>query len=255
VIDLHCHILPGIDDGAGDEGAAVALAAEAAAAGVETIAATPHLRADHPGVRPLELAGRTAALQGALDRAGVRVRLVTAGEVDVWWAAGSDEQELRAASYGGAGHDVLAETPYGELPPQFEDLVFRLRVKGYRVLLAHPERSPTFQRDPSRLRALLEQGCLVQVTAGALSATRRSSRSRRLALRLVREGAAHVIASDTHRAGGDRASLADAVEALSADAPLRARWMVTDVPAAILAGEPLPAPPAVQARRRGLFRR
>src|SRR4029079_16522534 len=98
---------------------------------------------DFPAVRPLELAERTAALQSAIDGAGIGVRLVNEGEVDLWWARSASEEELRAATYGGKGHDVLAEVPYGELQPQFEDLVFRLRVLGLRVLLAHPERSPT----------------------------------------------------------------------------------------------------------------
>jgi protein-tyrosine phosphatase len=249
MIDLHVHVLPGIDDGARDEAAAIELVAEAVAAGVTTIAATPHVRADHPGVRPFELAERTARLQAVLNSAGVTVELVTAGEVDLNWAQQAREDELKAVSYGGHGRDVLAEVPYGELKPQFEDLVFRLRVRGYRVLLAHPERSPTFQRDVDRLLALVEQGCLVQVTATALASRTRGSRSRRLAMALVREGIAHVIASDTHSGGGGRASLADAVEALRQDAPLRARWMVTEAPAAILAGDPLPPPPAERPRR------
>jgi protein-tyrosine phosphatase len=249
MIDLHVHALPGIDDGPRDEAAAIELVAEAVAAGVTTIAATPHLRDDHPDVRPFELAGRTARLQAALDSAGVAVKLVTGGEVDVRWAQRAGEDELRAVSYGGHGRDVLAEVPYGELAPQFEDLVFRLRVRGYRVLLAHPERSPTFQRDAERLRALVEQGCLVQVTASALASRTRRSRSRKLAIALVREGIAHVIASDTHSVAGGRASLADAVEALRKDAPRRARWMVTEAPAAILAGDPLPRAPAERHRR------
>ena len=69
----------------------------------------------------------------------------------------------------------------------------------------------------------------------------------------MREGIAHVIASDTHGAGGGRASLADAVAALRNEAPLRARWMVTDAPAAILAGDPLPPPPPAERTRRSLF--
>lgn len=249
MIDLHVHVLPGIDDGARDEAAAIALVSEAVATGVTTIAATPHLRADHPHVRPFELAERTARLQAALDRAGVAAELVTAGEVDLRWAQRAGADELKAVSYGGRGRDVLAEVPYGELKPEFEDLVFRLRVRGYRVLLAHPERNLTFQRSVDRLLALVQQGCLVQVTAAALASRRRRSRSRKLALALVREGIAHVIASDTHREGGDRASLADAVDALRHDAPLRARWMVTEAPAAILAGDPLPPAPAERPRR------
>jgi protein-tyrosine phosphatase len=249
VIDLHVHVLPGIDDGPRNEAAAIELVAEAAGSGVTTIAATPHLRADHPGVRPFELTGRTARLQAALDDAGVAVELVTAGEVDLLWAQQAGDDELKAVSFGGHGRDVLAEVPYGELKPQFEDYVFGLRVRGYRVLLAHPERSPTFQRDVDRLLALVEQGCLVQVTAAALASRKRSSRSRKLARALVREGIAHVIASDTHSGDGGRASLADAVEALRQDAPLRARWMVTEVPAAILSGDPLPAAPAERPRK------
>jgi protein-tyrosine phosphatase len=248
MIDLHVHVLPGIDDGARDEAAAIELVVEAVATGVTTIAATPHLRADHPNVRPSEVAGRTADLQAALDRAGVAVQLVPGGEVDVRWARQAGEDELRAVSYGGQGHDVLVEVPYGELMPQFEDFVFRLRVLGYRVLLAHPERSPTFQRDADRLHALVKQGCLLQVTASALASRTRGSRSGKLALTLVREGIAHVIASDTHRGGGDRASLALAVTALGKVAPRRARWMVTEAPAAILAGEPLPPAPADRRR-------
>ncbi len=249
MIDLHVHVLLGIDDGPRDEAAAIDLVAEAVATGVTTIAATPHLRADHPAVRPLELAARTARLQAALDSAGIAVELVGGGEVDVRWAQQAGEDELKAVSYGGRGRDVLTEVPYGELMPQFEDFVFRLRALGYRVLLAHPERSPTFQRDVDRLLALVGQGCLVQVTASALASRTRGSRSRKLAIALVREGIAHVIASDTHRRGGDRASLADAVEALRRDAPLRAHWMVTEAPAAILAGEPLPPAPAERSRR------
>jgi protein-tyrosine phosphatase len=248
VIDLHVHVLPGIDDGPRDEAAAIELVSEAAAGGVTTIAATPHLRADHPDVRPLELARRTTELQAVLDRAGVAVELVTAGEVDVRWAQGALEEELRAVSYGGRGRDILVEVPYGELGPEFEGLVFQLRVRGYRVLLAHPERSPTFQRDADRLTAMVDQGCLVQVTASALTLRSRRSRSRKLAMSLVREGIAHVIASDTHSGGGRRASLSEAVEALGREAPRRARWMVTEAPAAILAGYPLPRPPTDRPR-------
>ncbi len=245
MIDLHTHVLPGLDDGAPDAAAAVALASAAAAEGVTVLAATPHLRADHPDVRPSELAGRVAALREELAREDVAVDIVEGGEVDLHWAADADDEDLRLASYGQRGHDVLVETPYGELPPAFDDLLFRVQARGFRALLAHPERSPTFQRDPRRLSALVERGALVQVTAAALADGSRRSRSHRLATALVREGLAHVIASDAHGVGGIRpAGLTAGVRAAERLAPGRGRWMVTDAPAAILAGDPLPpAPP------------
>ena len=102
----------------------------------------------------------------------------------------------------------------------------------------------TFQRDRQRLATLVEHGTLLQVTAVSLSSTERRSRSRRLALELVRHGLAHVIASDSHGGHIPRAGLKAGVEAAARIAPQRAEWMVTDAPAAILAGEPLPPAPS-----------
>jgi protein-tyrosine phosphatase len=255
VIDLHAHVLPGIDDGPGSEEEALGVAAAAAAEGVRTLAVTPHLRPDHPAVRPQELAARTASLQGSLAERGVSLELVVAAEVDLTWARRAEEQQLVQASFGQRGRDLLVETPYGELPAAFEDLLFHLTAQGFRLLLAHPERSPTLQRDPARLRALIERGTLVQVTASALIGSPRRSASRRTAQALVREGAAHVIASDRHGAHVDRDGLGRAVEAAAALAGPRAEWMVTEAPAAILAGEPLPPAPSGGPRRRGWLQR
>jgi protein-tyrosine phosphatase len=227
---------------------AVELAREAVASGVEVMAATPHLRADHPGVRAEELAERVRALQAALDAAGVALRVVSGGEVDVLWAVNAGDDALHAASYGARGTDLLVETPYGELPPIFEDLLFRIRVRGFRVLLAHPERNRSFQREPARLLRLVEGDVLVQVTAASVVG---GGRAGKLARRLIEGGHAHVIASDLHRPGGNRASLRDAVAAVDS---ARGEWMVTEAPAAILAGRPLPPPPGAARRRSWLHR-
>lgn len=251
MIDLHSHLLPGVDDGAPDLDAAVALAREAAQAGVRVMAATPHLRADYPDVRVEELPERVGAVQAALDAAAIDLRVVSGGEVDVLWAQSASDETLRAASYDAHGTDLLVETPYGELPPIFEDLLFRIQVRGFRVLLAHPERNPTFQSDPARLARLVERDVLVQLTAASVVSRGRTGR---LAQRLIADGHAHVIAGDLHRASGSRASIADAVAATGGGA--RASWMVTDAPAAILAGAPLPpAPPVETPRGRSWLRR
>jgi protein-tyrosine phosphatase len=254
LIDLHTHVLPGIDDGAATLDDAVELARTAAGQGVRVLAATPHVHPRFPDVRPAELAGRVQELNAAIDAAGVLLEVVAAGEVDLMWAQDADDDALRLASYGQRGTDVLVETPYGELPAGFEDLLFRVRARGYRVLLAHPERSHSFQRSPARLDALVEGGTLLQVTAAAVVEQRGSAGSR-LARALVREGRAHVLASDAHGPHIDRPSLRDGVEAAARLAPLRAEWMATDAPAAILAGQPLPAAPADAARRRRGWRR
>lgn len=256
MIDLHCHVVPGIDDGPPDEPEALAVAAGMAADGVRVAAATPHLRPDHPRVIPTEVAQRTSALQSRLDEEGIGLQLVAAGEVDLIWGVEADDQDLRSVSYAQRGTDLLVETPYGPLPSTFEEMLFSLSLRGYRVLLAHPERNPTFQADPERLATVAARGVLLQVTAASLLRPKRSG-SGRLARHLVQEGTAHVLSSDVHHpAPRDRASLdagrAAVAELAGAD---RAAWMTEGAPAAVLAGEPLPAPPPVERRRRRPFRR
>lgn len=255
VIDLHSHVLPGIDDGPRDLAGSLAVARAARADGITTMAATPHLREDHPGVVPGELAERCAGLNDSLAEAGLDLHVVPAGEVDLLWAQTADSEELRLVSYCQRGSDLLVETPYGPLPPNFEELVFQLSLRGYRILLAHPERNATFQADPDRLFELVRRGILVQLTAMSLAGPPKS-RSRALALSLVERGLAHVIASDAHALDLRPPMLAAGVAAAERVGGARARWMATDAPRAVLSGDPLPPPPAAPepSRRRLLTR-
>jgi protein-tyrosine phosphatase len=250
VIDLHSHVLPGIDDGPPDLAESLRLVSTAEASGTTVLAATPHLRADHPSVEIATVAGRCAALEEQLPD-DCRVKLVPAGELDLLWAQEASDEDLRLASFGGRGSDLLVETPYGPLPRGFEVLILRLAQRGFRLLLAHPERNPSFQREPSRIAELVKQGVLIQLTIPAVVRADGRSRSRRLALDLVSEGLAHNLASDAHSAGPRRSpDLGAGVRELAEVAPARAEWMVTDAAAAILEGAPLPAPPAERPARR-----
>ena len=256
VIDLHAHVLPGIDDGPDDLKGSLALLCVAAERGTRVIAATPHLRSDHPRVRVEELAPAVARLQREIP-CEWNLRIAVGAEIDLLWAVEADDAQLRLASLGQRGHDLLLETPYGSLPPAFEHVLADLRARGYRVLLAHPERSPAMQRDPARLRAIVASGVLLQVTASSLLDTARRSPPGRLARALIGEGLVHVLASDAHSAGPRRApGLGAAVSAAGKIDARRAGWMVTAAPAAILVGAPLPPlPPLVPAHARRRSRR
>jgi protein-tyrosine phosphatase len=254
VIDLHCHLLPGIDDGPATIEDSVAFADALAADGTRIVAATPHLRSDHPGVVVSELRERCNRLQDELAVRGVPLQIVAGAEVDLLWAHQASRDELALACYGDGGTDLLLETPYGPLPARFAELVQDLIDDGFRILLAHPERNPAFQQDPSALRDLVERGVLVQVTAASLALDPARSSSAKTARQLIAEDSAHVISSDLHGSPTvRRAPLSAGVEAAAEVAPERARLMVTDAPAAILAGQPLPdLPPAP---RQGLLAR
>lgn len=252
MIDLHAHVLPGVDDGAPTEPDALEMLTSARQDGIATIAATSHVRAKEPSASPRELASRAAQLNEAAARAGVGVQVVSGAEVDLAWAEQASDEELRACTYGARGTDLLVETPYPPLDDTFEDRLFGLSVRGFRILLAHPERNLSFHHAPERLADLVARGTLVQVTALALLNPDHRSRSRRLAERMVADGLAHVIASDAHRATGKRpVGIAAGVAAAGLlSSPEHAAWMVTAAPAAILAGEPLPPAPVAQPRSR-----
>ncbi|MGI8903132.1 MAG: CpsB/CapC family capsule biosynthesis tyrosine phosphatase [Solirubrobacteraceae bacterium] len=254
-VDIHAHLLPGIDDGPDDLEGAVEMAGAAAAAGTETIAATPHLRGDFPTVRVDELAARCQALREAIERDGISLRMVSGAEVGLVWALGASEDQLRLATYEQRGSDLLIETPSDV--SALAELLGGLRVRGLRVTLAHPERSGAWQRDPRPLASLCQQGVLLQVDAAALLA-RRTSPVGRLAERLCREGLVNAIASDGHRAASWRpvSDLAEGVEAAAAlVGPARAQWMASDAPGAIIAGRGLPDAPEIEAGRGAGWRR
>jgi protein-tyrosine phosphatase len=250
-VDIHAHVLYGIDDGPPDRSAAEEMLRTAAGAGTGTIVATPHLRADHPGVHVDELAARADELRGWISAEGLGIELVNGGEVGLVWALDADDESLRLSSYGQRGTDVLIETPATTVG--IESLLYQVRTRGYRVTLAHPERSREFQRDPSLLEALVERGILLQVNADGLLGDGRRSATARLAQKLCVDGLVHALATDSHRAAEWRpvSVLPEAVQAATALVGTeRAAWMAIHSPAAIVAGDPLPEPPPIVARRR-----
>jgi protein-tyrosine phosphatase len=230
LIDLHCHILPGVDDGALDLADSIAMARQAEADGISAICATPHIRHDHD-VRIAELPRRVAALNDALARAGLGTRVLPGGEVAETIVDRLGDGELRAVSLGGGGTWLLLEPRPGPLSDSFTATLAQLAERGFRCLIAHPERHPAPDL-AERLAAAIEAGALVQVTAAHVEAGEW--------LGFARDGLVHVLASDAHSSHGGRpVRLSPALAALR-DAGLpeaRVRWIADAVPRAIVAGE------------------
>jgi protein-tyrosine phosphatase len=250
-VDIHAHVLYGIDDGPPDRTSSELLLRTAVSTGIATIVATPHLRADFPDVHVEELGARGDELRAWIADERLPITLVNGAEVGLVWALDADEDSLRLASFGQRGTDVLIETPTTTVG--IESLLFQVRARGYRVTLAHPERSREFQRDPSVLELLVERGILLQVNADGLLGDARRSQTARLAQRLCADGLIHALATDSHRAAQWRpvSVLSEAVQAAAAlVGPDRADWMAIHSPNAIVAGENLPEPPPIVARRR-----
>ncbi len=251
MIDLHSHILPGLDDGPATIDGSLEIARRAAADGVRVLAATPHVRRDYP-TDPARMEQLVEQLRSALAREGIPITLRPGGEVAIDWLEHLSAADLRRFGLGGSPRFLLVECPYTGWPRLLARWVPRLVARGMTPVLAHPERNEEVQRDPERLSELIDAGALVQVTAGSLDG-RLGRLARSTGLDLVRHGLAHLVASDAHEASIREIGMSSAAGAVG-DRKL-SRWLTYDVPAAIVTDAPLPPRPKPANGRAWLFRR
>jgi len=238
MIDLHCHILPELDDGSRSMADSVAMARQAAVDRIEAVCATPHIRHDHDVLIP-EIAVRVAELQRVLDAENVPVEVLAGGELAQTAADALTPEELRLVSLGGKGGWVLLEPAPGPIDERLGVVVERLAHRGARTVIAHPERhaGADFHQ---RLSALVELGCLIQWTAEFVALAQTGD----LVLRYAQDGLVHLLGSDAHSSlAGRPVRLAAGFERLREVCPLeRVAWMADQAPRAILSGEPIAIP-------------
>lgn len=257
MIDVHCHLLPGLDDGPETMEDSVALAERLALDGVETVVATPHVSPDYPTAAAAIDAG-VADVRAALSRSGVRLAVLAGAEISFSTLSELDRGRLEELVLGD-GDTLLLESPYNAAAPFLEAAIFDVQLMGFRVLLAHPERSPPFQHSPDRVASLVERGALCCLNAGSMRG-RFGKRVHQTAVELFARGLVHAVASDAHDLRTRPPGVRDAFAALDRDLPgieAQAAWYTRDAPAALLSGDPLPtapAPPGVRRSRRLLKR-
>ncbi|HST42600.1 MAG TPA: CpsB/CapC family capsule biosynthesis tyrosine phosphatase [Conexibacter sp.] len=200
-VDLHCHLLPGLDDGAATADDMLRHARRLHAEGVRDVVCTPHIKRDEfPGVPIRELADRMAAAQRTIRAAGLAVRLHLGAELAHADALLLPDADLARISQGPEGSRwLLLECPFEGIDDDFALAFRRLQGLGYGLLLAHPERSDGLLKGDGlgRLRPLLAQGALLQVNVCSLLGNHGLD-AQDAAVRLVREGLAYCLASDGH---------------------------------------------------------
>jgi protein-tyrosine phosphatase len=244
VIDLHCHILPGIDDGPGTIDESLAIARAAAADGTRTIVATSHVSWRYPNDADT-IHTLCAQLNEHLRERGVPVEIRTGAEIAMTRAGELDAEQLSRMRLGG-GPWLLLEPPFTPIVTGLDGVVADLHAQGHRVVLAHPERCPAFHRDPDMLEALVAAGVLASVTAGSLTG-RFGAEVKRCAERMVERELVHNVASDAHDPQRRPPSLASELQ--RAGLAELGQWLACSVPAAILSGDPIPARPAIERAR------
>jgi protein-tyrosine phosphatase len=246
MIDIHSHVLWGVDDGVRTLEESVAILRDAAAAGTTAIVATPHAN-DEFKFDPDLIGSRIAELRGRPER----LPRIYSG-CDFHLSASNIEDALRnPAKYTINGKRyLLVEFPDMFISPATEQILALLAGRGMTPVITHPERNPALRRDIARLRGWAERGYLLQVTALSLL-DRFGNSARESAWELVESGAAHVVASDAHHPEDRHARLDDAYRAVAARAgEERAEMLCVVNPGAVVEGyEVMPSSPLERPRK------
>jgi protein-tyrosine phosphatase len=213
LIDLHSHLLPGIDDGSKDLAMSLAMARVAASDGISTMACTPHIL---PGVYNNSgpaIRKAVARLAESIAEAGIPISLVTGADVHIAPDLNVQLRDGRALTLNNSRY-LLLEPPHHVLPPRLEDLIFGLQAAGYIPILTHPERLSWVEGHYDLIGRLVSTSVLMQITAGSVMG-RFGRRPCYWAERMLDEGLCHLLATDAHNIEQRAPRMADARDAIA----------------------------------------
>lgn len=250
MIDLHCHLLPGIDDGAKSLDMSLTMAQMAIDDGVGTIACTPHI---YPGMYENTADGIRAAidaLQGELDQRGMPLRLLEGADVHLEPDLVGSIHAGRIPTLAGSRY-LLLEPPHHVAPPRFKESIFELMIAGFVPVITHPERLTWIDDHYPLFTHLSKIGVWMQITAGSVTG-RFGSHAKHWAERMLDDGLVDILATDSHHPQHRPPLLAEAHAAVAARLGItEATHMVVTRPAGIINNSPpeqLPARIAVEPR-------
>ena len=196
MIDLHCHLLPGIDDGAPDDATSIEMARIAAADGIRTTACTPHI---YPGLFEndgTDIALRIANLQRALDEAGIALELTIGADAHLSPELLRRLGDTTAPTLAGSRYFLL-EPPHTVAPPRFADAVLDFVSAGFIPVITHPERLMWIEQHYAVFAGLVDGGAWMQVTAGSLTG-RFGRNAQYFGRKMLDDGLVHILATDAH---------------------------------------------------------
>lgn len=193
--DMHSHILPGIDDGAADVESSLLLIDGLIRSGYERLIATPHIMSDHYANTPETILSALMVLRAAMEERGYTIPVEAAAEYMM------DDHFENIINNGDIltfrGNHVLVETFFQSLPPNFQELLFQLRIKNYRIVLAHPERYHYIDENLLFLEELRNQGVFLQCNALSFTGYY-GKREKMMAEKMLDAGLISFIGTDVH---------------------------------------------------------
>jgi protein-tyrosine phosphatase len=243
MIDVHCHILPGLDDGPDSFDVSCAMAEMAIADGITHVIGTPHAHPAHPFIPEL-VKKRRDEIQAAFER---RLTIATGCDFHLSFENLQDIRHDPSRYTLNQKNYLLVEFADFSIPPSLDQALHELQLAGLQPVITHPERNPLIRAQPERLFRWLQQGCYVQLTAQSLLG-RFGKSAEEVAHEWLKAGAVHFIASDAHNTTTRPLRLKEAYDHVAKKYGREsAQALLVENPLAAFEGRPLPHVPELSA--------
>jgi protein-tyrosine phosphatase len=196
MVDLHSHILPGLDDGAADIAESIEMAKQAEKEGIRLIVATPHHKNGRYENEKAAVEAAVLTLNKQLYESGIHVTIHAGQEVRMYGELIEDFDNNKLLPFGQSKH-MLIEFPSNGIPAFAEQVLFDMQVNGITPIIVHPERNTAINENPDKLYKLIKNGALSQITAASVNG-KFGKKIKALSMQLIEANLAHFIASDAH---------------------------------------------------------
>lgn len=216
MIDLHCHILHGIDDGAQTIEDSLHMAKQAVSEGIHTIVATPHHQNGKYINEKNEIVQQVKRLNTYLLQENIPLTILPGQESRIYGEIIKDYQNGKILTLNQTGKYLFIELPSSQVPNFTEKLIYDIQSEGLTPIIVHPERNSRLIEDPDILYNLINKGVLTQVTASSLTG-RFGKKIKKFSMELIEANLTHMVASDAHNISGRNFHMQEASDLISAE--------------------------------------
>ncbi|WP_377887491.1 tyrosine-protein phosphatase [Alkalihalobacillus sp. R86527] len=227
MIDIHSHILPGIDDGAKTIEDSLAMARQASDQGITKIVASPHHRNGAFENERLSILKEVDLLNTTLQQEGIDIEILPGQENRIYGELIEDIHGEELLTVNETGIYMLIEFPSSHLPRYANKLLFDLQVNGFIPIIVHPERNREIMENPDRLYKLIKEGALSQLTGSSVTG-KMGKKIQKFSMDLIYHNLAHFVASDAHNVTNRPFDLRTAMEAVEREFDMSTRYMLQE---------------------------
>ncbi|MBY0124235.1 tyrosine-protein phosphatase [Bacillus sp. S/N-304-OC-R1] len=213
MIDIHCHILPGIDDGARDLIESIGMARHAASKGITTIFATPHHKNGWHDNKANRILAKVNMLNSKLKQKKIPVKILPGQEPRIYGELLDDYKSGKILTLNNKHKYLLIELPNSHVPAYSEKLLFNIQLEGITPIIVHPERNIQIRKNPDILHQLVRNGAATQITASSLTG-QNGKQLKKFSIQLIKHNLTHFIASDSHRLSRNSFNIIEAYDVL-----------------------------------------